>query len=70
MKVKTSELKVGDKFFTDNTTIYLVIDLNPSTMFLTLNVPKWICALNLTTYKIGCFTGEELVTPEYDNVFI
>lgn len=69
-KKKVSDIKIGEKFFTDDTHIYLRIDLDLPTCSLTTKFPPMICALNLTTYQIECFDANLEVIFEGDNVFI
>ena len=49
------DLGPGDKFIYHNTD-YIVIDMEPSGFFAGTNLPEFVCALDLDTYKIMCFS--------------
>ena len=61
---KLSDLDPGDKFIYKNTD-YIVIDMEPSGFFLGTNLPDYVCALDLDTYKIMCFLKDEKVEVVY-----
>ena len=48
------DLYPGDKF-TFKEKDYLVIDMEPSGFFAGSTLPKYVCALDLQTYKVMCF---------------
>ena len=49
-----SDLGPGDKFLYKDT-YYIVVDMEPSGFFTGTNLPEYVCALDLDTYKIMCF---------------
>ena len=54
------DVKIGEKFTYKNQ-MYLKIDMNPSTMFLTARYEGIVCALDLSTYKVMCFRSSEII---------
>lgn len=66
---RLGDVKIGDKFF-HNGRLYIKIDMNPSTMFLSRSFSEFVCALDLTTYQVMCINAEYDVDVEYDNVYI
>ena len=61
--VKLESLTPGYSFRYHGTD-YVIIDLKPSTPFIgASNSDKAVCALNLTTFKVSCFTSNFEVTP-------
>ena len=54
------DIKIGEQFIYKNQ-MYLRIDMNPSTMFLTARYDGIVCALDLSTYKVMCFKSTEII---------
>ena len=57
---KLSDLGPGDKFIHQDTE-YIVIDMKPSGFFLCTNLPDFVCALSLYTFKVMCFLKDEKI---------
>lgn len=77
--MRLSDVKIGDKFYFLNDSVayrmYIRIDMDLKALFPTLDrqyrdFSNLIPALDLTNYKICCFSGSYEVEVEYDNVFI
>ena len=77
--MRLKNVRVGDKFFflEDNQAdrMYLRIDMDLKTMLPTLtrdstSFAKLVPALDLSSYKVMCLSGDYDVEVEYDNVFI
>lgn len=77
--MRLGDVKVGDKFFflNDNQAdrMYLRIDIDLKALFPRLtneyrDFSNLVPALDLSSYKILCFSGDYEVEVEYDNVFI
>ncbi len=49
-----SNLGPGDKFIFRDLD-YLVIDMEPSGFFAGSNITEYVCALDLSTFKVMCF---------------
>lgn len=62
---RLGDLKIGDKFYIDNNTIYLIIDVDLKIFGIYSDT---VYALDLSTYKISCFRPELDVMFEGDNV--
>lgn len=66
--MKLGDIKVGQKFWLKDK-IYLRIDMDLSTMFISGSKnSNVVCALDLSTYKVMCFSNLWEVEYESDNV--
>lgn len=66
--MKLGDVKVGQKFWLKDK-IYLRIDMDLSTMFISGSKnSNVVCALDLNTYKVMCFSNLWEVEYESDNV--
>ena len=70
MKKILKDIKIGEKFWIDGSTMYLRIKYVFPSISLTEVYPDVICALDLSTYEILCFDPYREVNFEGDNVFI
>lgn len=69
IKVKASELKVGDKFrFGLYGHPYLVIDMDFKNFSLYTDFSNLIAVLDLVTYKVLGFNGDIKVEQDMDNI--
>ena len=66
--MKLGDIQVGQKFWLKDK-IYMRIDMNLSTMFASgSKYNNVVCALDLNTYKVMCFSSLWEVEYESDNV--
>lgn len=53
------DIKIGEKF-THNNKTYLRIDMDVSTFFINSRYDGIICALDMETFKVMCFSSKEI----------
>lgn len=54
------DIKIGEKF-THNNKMYLRIDMDLSTIYANIKYDGIICALDMETFKVICFSNKELI---------
>lgn len=54
------DIKIGEKF-THNNKMYLRIDMDLSTIYTNIKYDGIICALDMETFKVICFSNKELI---------